>query len=54
MLILRIACLAWIFYGVVFTDDRNPISAPKAGETVQAEKPYTVRWTPGSPGAIKL
>lgn len=38
----------------VRSDDRNPLSAPRSGEIVEAEKAYTIRWTPGSPGGVKI
>jgi hypothetical protein len=30
------------------------MSAPRAGSVVEAEKPYTIRWRPGTPGPVKI
>lgn len=39
---------------LVHSDGRNPISAPRAGDTVPAEKPYTIQWSPGTSGPVDI
>jgi hypothetical protein len=39
---------------LVRSDGLNPISAPRAGSVVEAEKPYTIRWRSGTPGPVKI
>lgn len=39
---------------LVRSDGLNPISAPLANEAVPVEKPYTIRWSPGTPGPVDI
>ncbi|CAO2654603.1 Nn.00g113360.m01.CDS01 [Neocucurbitaria sp. VM-36] len=39
---------------VVLSDGHNPMSAPVAGETVEAEKEYIISWSPGTPGPVDI
>ncbi|KAF2830026.1 hypothetical protein CC86DRAFT_403351 [Ophiobolus disseminans] len=43
-----------LIVNLVRSDGRNPISAPRAGATVPAETSYTIRWSPGTPGPVKI
>ena len=30
------------------------MSAPRGGDVLEALRPYTIQWTPGSPGPVKI
>lgn len=43
-----------VLFNFVHADGHNPMSAPAAGEVVEAEKPYTIEWDPGTPGPVSI
>jgi len=42
-----VVCLA---YG----DGNNPMSSPAAGEIIEAEEPYLISWSNGTPGPVSI
>jgi hypothetical protein len=45
--------LCYLFV-IVYCDGNNPMSAPAAGEVIEAEKPFEIQWSSGTPGPVKI
>ena len=56
---LNLLCMLWVvgaFLGFtrVAADGLNPMSHPKADEAVPVGVPYTIEWSPGTPGPVSI
>ena len=42
------------FLGVACSDGNNFMSSPAAGEVIEAEEPYLISWSNGTPGPVSI
>jgi len=52
MILFKQLFAVFYFLGVVCSDGNNFISSPAAGEVIEAEEPYLISWSNGTPGPV--
>lgn len=51
---LRNVIELFLLFTIVSADGNNPMSSPAAGELIPVGIPFTITWTPGTPGPVKI
>jgi len=54
MILFKQLFAVFYFLSVACSDGNNFMSSPAAGEIIEAEEPYLISWSNGTPGPVSI